>query len=275
MQVTNIGQLFWCLSQALYRHVGSGSRDWGTCTTPTGTVLGDHDESPGRMACERKSCEMQWSTMTYFDLYVFYFSVCLHENILLQMTSDSKNIRMCCAILDSQKQLWVAQATFSNQVSHLALGAVVRQEGTSQRMQTLYRYRVPCQEQPQKIVHLVLPTAFEIKLLIKNSQSNSLALTSSIWYEPMKSVGKLCWATQRSWHAPATATATPLTRVQQVRKVSPETDPFTVANAATTSTVMLHFAAGDAPRLVSMHCIEALGAPNETPCLGGNDCNFV
>ena len=218
-----------------------------------------------------KCSDLPWLilTRTYFTFQ--YVSM---KNILLQMTSDSKNIRMCCAILDSQKHLWVAQATFSNQVSHLALGAVVRQEGTSQRMQTLYRYRVPCQEQPQKIVHLVLPTAFEIKLLIKNSQSNSLALTSSIWYEPMKSVGKLCWATQRSWHSPATATAAPPTQVQQVRQVFSRNQPFAVAKAATTSTVMLHGAASDAPRLATMHCIETLGAPSETQCFGWNDCNF-
>ena len=52
-------------------------------------------------------------------------------------------------------------------------------------------------------------------------------------------------------------------------KFSPETDPFTVAKAATTSTVMLHGAASDAPRLATMHCIETLGA-----MFWGNDCNF-
>ena len=74
-------------------------------------------------------------------------------------------------------------------------------------------------------------------------------------------------------HQPLKQQALPI-RVQQVRKVSPETDPFAVAKAATTSTVMLHGAASDAPRLVTMHCIEALIAPSETPCFGENDCNF-
>ena len=45
-------------------HLG---RDWGTCTTPTGTVLGDHEESPGRMACAKKS--RPWPTMTHYELF--------------------------------------------------------------------------------------------------------------------------------------------------------------------------------------------------------------
>ena len=75
-----------------------------------------------------------------------------------------------------------------------------------------------------------------------------------------------------------TSEATPPTQVQ-VRKVFQTPAPsqtvngsvsgktselVSVAKAATTSTVMLHASASDAPRLATMHCIETLGAPNDT-----------
>ena len=162
-------------------------------------------------------------------------------------------------MIDSEKDVWAAEADFSNQVSHFGSWHVVVRQFTKNA--DMVKLQDTMWSTTQEILHAVIPTAFEIKLLIRNSQRNSLAIDILHF---MWSYDRLCWVTQGSWPSPATETATLPTQVQQVQKVSPETDPFPVAKAATTSTVMLHGAASDAPRLVAMHCIEALVAPSET-----------
>ena len=122
MQVTNIGQLFWCLSHALYRHLTS--RDWGTCSTPTGTVLGDHtwgkswpnglgkkmkqvsDDWRPKVICQmavRHECSMQYSvtscTTVLESLWfvdISFFIACFHETVLWLLSRCSKALHKEC-----------------------------------------------------------------------------------------------------------------------------------------------------------------------------------
>ena len=136
MQVTHVGQLFWCLSHALYSHLGSRSRDWGTCTTPTGTVLGDHEESPGRMACEKgPDHDLQYTAVTHYDFWRFVgilFTIAASMSPWKRPFAKSCWIPRIfeCTMIDSEKDMWVAEADFSNQVSHRI---IVKQEGTFQK----------------------------------------------------------------------------------------------------------------------------------------------